>query len=151
MFYFKATGTHFVQDSLARAWCEFIRYVEVGDDQFALRQVDDFGEGRMLRYDRTHWCDGYGQLIGCRFSRKQKWSKGFHGVIQIDPAQFEVVWQAAAQSTAATLQFRLVACCRIWPVDRQQLESRYEFPSPNPAGRLSAAVPKCAVVERLAT
>ncbi len=43
-------------------WGTFVRYIELGDDGFALRQVDEYQNGRLCRYDRTHWDDQFGTL-----------------------------------------------------------------------------------------
>ena len=79
MFYFKAPG-RLMHGSLAAGWGKITRYLEVGDDQLPVRQVDVFENGGVLRYDRFHQWDDYGRLIGLRFSRKPKWAKFFPGV-----------------------------------------------------------------------
>ena len=104
MFRFKAPGRHFMPGSLAKAWGEFTRYVEVGDDQFAIRQIDIFRNGTYLRYDRSHWCDDFGMLLGLRFSRKRKWAKHFPGAVSVVGKEFERLWRAAASSPAAKVQ-----------------------------------------------
>src|SRR5260370_30608883 len=98
MLYFRAAGRCFHADSLAVGWGEFVRYVEVADDQYAAREVKVFDNGTVLRYDRSHWCDEFGQLLGRRFSRKQKWAIGFVGVELIEAAAFERLWRAARRS-----------------------------------------------------
>jgi hypothetical protein len=98
MLYFKAPGRCLRRDSAAAEWGEFIRYLEVADDQYAVRQVEVFSNGRVLRYDRAHWCDDFGQLLGLRFSRKPKWVAFFPGAEVVEVAEFERVWQAAQRS-----------------------------------------------------
>ena len=98
MFYFKAPGRCLRQDFVAAEWGLCIRYMEVADDQYAVRQVEVFDNGNMLRYDRSHWCDDFGQLLGWRFSRKPKWAAAFPGAELIGPEQFEGVWRAARRS-----------------------------------------------------
>jgi hypothetical protein len=98
MLYFKAPGRCLRQEFLASEWGEFVRYMEVADDQYAVRQVEVFENGNILRYDRTHWCDDFGQLLGLRFSHKPKWAVAFPGAELIEAAHFERVWRAARQS-----------------------------------------------------
>ena len=98
MFYFKAPGRSLRQDFLASQWGAFVRYVEVADDQFAFRQIEVFDNGAMLRYDRSHWCDDFGRLLGLRFSRKPKWAKAFPGAELIDAAEFDRIWHRAKRS-----------------------------------------------------
>jgi hypothetical protein len=98
MRYFKERGRCLHRDSLASDWGECIRYVEIGDDRYALRQVEVYGDGRVLKYDRTHWCDKFGQLFGCLFSHKQKAVDGRTGAEVIESGEFERAWLAAAGS-----------------------------------------------------
>ncbi|MEX0614156.1 MAG: hypothetical protein WD229_18700 [Pirellulales bacterium] len=98
MLYLKAPGFCIREDFIAAGWGEFVRYLEVGDDQHAVRQVEIFDNGNVLRYDRSHWCDDFGLLLGLRFSRKPKWSKTFPGAEIIAAAEFERVWRAARRS-----------------------------------------------------
>jgi len=95
MLYFQATGTHFMIGSLAKAWGEFIRYLEVGDDQLAIREVEKYKNGNIVIYDRIHWCDDFGMLIGYRFSLKPKWSAHFRNVRILSAVEFENVWRMA--------------------------------------------------------
>jgi hypothetical protein len=96
--HFKAPGRCLRKDFLAAEWGEFVRYMEVADDQYAVRQVEVFDNGNVLRYDRSHWCDDFGQLLGLRFSRKPKWAGFFPGAELIEVAEFERVWRAARRS-----------------------------------------------------
>lgn len=86
------------RDSAAAEWGGFVCYVEVANDQYAVRHVEVFDNGNVLRYDRGHWCDDFGQLLGRRFSHKPKWAVGFPGAELIKAAQFERVWRAAQES-----------------------------------------------------
>ena len=98
MLYFKAPGRYLQRDSLAAGWGTYTSYLEVGDDQFAVRQVEVFRSGQVLRYDAAHWCDEFGHLCGLRFSRKPKWAVFFPGVELFTAAEFERVWRAAQGS-----------------------------------------------------
>jgi len=60
--------------------------------KFAMRQVETFADGNMLRYDRTHWCDDFGMLLRLKFSRKPKWAAHFPGAEAITAAGFEKVY-----------------------------------------------------------
>ena len=99
MLYFKAPGHCLRQDSLAVGWGECVRYLEIADDQYVVRQVEVFDNKNVLRYDRSHWCDGFGQLLGRRFSRKPKWAVGFPGAEIIEPTEFERVWRGSTVGT----------------------------------------------------
>lgn len=103
MFYVKAPG-RLMQRSLAAGWGSVSRYLEVGDDQRAVRQVDVFENGNILRYDRYHERDDYGMLVGLRFSRKTKWAKFFPGAEMISGDDFEKVWRPAQSSPLWGLQ-----------------------------------------------
>lgn len=98
MLYFKVPGRSIRNDFLAWDWGEFVRYVDVADDQFATRQVEIFDNGNVLRYDRVHWCDAFAMLVRLKFSRKPKWVVFFPGAEEITAAEFEKVWQTAQRS-----------------------------------------------------
>jgi hypothetical protein len=96
--YFRERGRPLRQDSLAAEWGECARYVEIADDRYASRQVEDYGGSRVLRYDRGHWCDPYGQLFGCLFSLKRKAIQGRLRAAPIEAQEFERAWRAALGS-----------------------------------------------------
>jgi hypothetical protein len=103
MFHFKAPG-RLMQESLARDWGGTTHYLEVGDDQRAVRQVDVYDNGNVLRYDRFHQWDGYGMLLDLKFSRKPKWAAFFPGAEMISGDDFERVWRSAQSSPLWGLQ-----------------------------------------------
>jgi hypothetical protein len=81
----------------AASWGRFTRYLKVGEDLRAVRQVDVFKSGNMLSYDRSHWVDEFGMLADARINRNRK--QGLWGRCQeIKAAEFERVW-ALARST----------------------------------------------------
>ena len=86
------------RDSLAADWGESVRYVEIGDDRYTVRQVEVYSDGRVLRYDRSHWCDRFGQLFGRLFSHKQKAIDGRIAAEVIEAKEFERTWREALGS-----------------------------------------------------
>ncbi|HEX5472591.1 MAG TPA: hypothetical protein VFW73_11930 [Lacipirellulaceae bacterium] len=98
MLHFKAHGRCAQRWFASAAWGRPVCYVEVAVDQRATRLVQVFDNGNILSYDRTHWCDDFGQLLGLRFSRKPKWRVFFPDAELIDLAEFERVWSAALQA-----------------------------------------------------
>jgi hypothetical protein len=95
MCFFKEQGHCLRRESLAADWGECVRYVEITEDRYAARQVEVYSEGRVLRYDRLHWCDRFGQLIGCLFSHKKKAIDGRPGAKIIEAKEFERAWRTA--------------------------------------------------------
>jgi hypothetical protein len=98
MRYFKERGHCLRSNSLAADWGECVRYVEIADDRYAARQVEVYSGGRVLRYDRSHWCDSFGQLFGCRFSHKRKAVESRRRAEVIEVQEFERTWRAALAS-----------------------------------------------------
>jgi hypothetical protein len=79
------------------SWGRFTRYLEIGEDLRAVRQVDVFEDGHMLCYDRVHWVDDFGMLGDAKINRNRKegpWGKSE----EIEPAEFERIWMAARSS-----------------------------------------------------
>jgi hypothetical protein len=83
-------------------WGKFTRYLEIGADRYATRQVDRFENGYALRYDREHYIDEFGTLADLRYS--SKWKRWWPNSQLIDAATFERVWADAAHNAAASLQ-----------------------------------------------
>jgi hypothetical protein len=98
MRYFKERGRCLHPDSLAADWGDCVRYVEIGDDRYAVRQVEVYSDGRVLRYDLSHWCDKFGQLFGCLFSHKPKAIESRQSAETIDANEFERAWRDALDS-----------------------------------------------------
>jgi len=91
---------------LSHDWGEFVRYVEVAADQFAQRQIEVFDNGHLLRYDRDHWCDEFGQMTGLKFSRQPKWAKFYPHAELITAIEFERLWKVALKSKLWSLQLK---------------------------------------------
>jgi hypothetical protein len=81
-----------------------MRYIEIADDLYAARQVEFFDDGHVLRYDRSRWCDSFGQLFACRFSHKPKAITSRRNAVEIDAAEFERAWRMAQHSTLVWAQ-----------------------------------------------
>jgi hypothetical protein len=84
------------------AWGSIVRYVELGDDGYALRQIDEFQNGYLSRYDRTHWDDQFGTLADLRFG--EPWIKTWGTPIVISQREFEEKWASAGMSIASRLK-----------------------------------------------
>jgi hypothetical protein len=100
MMYFEYRGAG-SQHHIGYAWGPCRRLVEVHDDQSAVRQIDLYDNGLVLKYDRDHARDEYGMLIGFRFSRKQKWRKGFPSVRMMSKMEFDRVWNRTSTTHRA--------------------------------------------------
>lgn len=107
MLHFKSPGRCIRTESPAAGWGGLIRYLEVADDRYVIRQVEVFDNGNVLRYDRDHWCDAFGQLLGLRFSNKPKWAKFFPGSQVIEASEFEQVWRSAQRTSLWPQQVEL--------------------------------------------
>ncbi len=84
------------QHHASQGWGGCQRFIEVLDDQMANRQIDVYGGGQVLVYDRAHPMDRFGMLIGLRFSRKDKWRKFFSDVREMSAPDFEASWRRFA-------------------------------------------------------
>ncbi|REJ89920.1 MAG: hypothetical protein DWQ34_18375 [Planctomycetota bacterium] len=81
-------------------WGAFTVYLEI-DDQHVTRQINEYEQGQLLRYDRSHWCDDFGYMFIGKFSRKQKATRGYE---VIDVVEFNKKWRQALQSELWTEQ-----------------------------------------------
>jgi hypothetical protein len=86
----------------AVAWGKFIRYIEFADDCFAARQIDEYQNGYLLRYDRAHWEDQFGSLADFRLGAK--WIEHWGHPDTIAAALFEEKWVAAGNSPVLALR-----------------------------------------------
>ena len=99
MWYFTAPGRFLPNDSPAESWGKWTTYVEVADDQMAVRQIDRFLNGNLLCYDRDHRRDEFGHLTGVRFSRKPKWRKFYPNAEVISACEFDAEWKKSLNSS----------------------------------------------------
>lgn len=117
MFYFQQAGLGFQKWESA---CEFGPYtdiVEVLDDQYANRHVVLFNTGQILRYDRDHWIDEFGRLMGAKFSKQPKWMNGRRSLVLISAKDFDTYWTRAL-------------CSSLWSQQRiRSLTGKYQPPA----------------------
>jgi hypothetical protein len=76
------------------SWGDFNRYLEIGDDLYAVRQVDVFSNGNCLRYDRSRWEDEFNMLAGMKYN-DEIWAKSWGPDTKITKDEFEKAWQLA--------------------------------------------------------
>ena len=103
MLYLKAPGQGPSVDEPRRSWGKLTRYLEIGEDGYAVRHVDVYENGHVLRFDRTHWVDNFGMLADMRYNPK-KWEKWWGPSLTIEAAEFDEVWRAAEASPTWRLQ-----------------------------------------------
>lgn len=110
------------------AWGRLTSYIEVADDLWALRLVNQYEGGQLLCYDHSHWCDQFGMLCDGRIRRPPQ-STEFWESFEIEPAEFERVWQAALQSPLreqqiASSRMHELGAEPIWLVIHRQKQQR---------------------------
>ncbi|HEX3726694.1 MAG TPA: hypothetical protein VHV08_10650 [Pirellulales bacterium] len=71
MFYLKASR---VEDRLP-PWDNVVRYLEIGDDSFAMRHVEIYENGNCLRDDRKNWIDCQRLLADMKYE-SLRWRNG---------------------------------------------------------------------------
>ncbi len=103
MVYHKAPGQGPLELEPLSSWGVFTRYLEIGDDRYAVRHVDVFANGHALRYDRAHWVDDLGMLADARY-RPKTWVRWWGPAVPVTADEFERVWAAAESSPARPLQ-----------------------------------------------
>jgi hypothetical protein len=84
-------------------WGKFSRYTEIGDDDYAVRQVDEFESGKLLRYDRSHWTDKFGMLADATLPKVPR-KKSPWKVVTITANEFEQIWARAENSPEWKIQ-----------------------------------------------
>ena len=103
--YIEAPGQEPHESWPMKSWGRFTRYMQIGEDRYALRHVDVYANGYALRYDRVHWVDGFGILAEMRYDA-EKWAEWWGPSITIGPSEFEAVWRAAESSPTWEQQVR---------------------------------------------
>jgi len=86
-----------------RSWGPFTRYLEIGADKYATRQIDVFENAYALRYDRIHWVDDLGMLADSRY-RPKTWERWWGPSISVTEEEFEQVWRSVESSPVWRLQ-----------------------------------------------
>jgi len=86
----------------SESWGKFVRFIELGDDGYALRQVDEFENGYLSRYDRAHWDDQFGSLANFRFG--PNWIRHWGTPLIISQEEFEKKWAAAGRSPVSGMK-----------------------------------------------
>ena len=79
-----------------------MRYIELGDDGYAMRQVDEFENGYLTRYDRNHWYDQYGSLADFHFG--PAWVEHWGSPSVISSREFEDKWARASKSPVVAMK-----------------------------------------------
>jgi hypothetical protein len=87
--YFSGKRRSYGRRLLSSDWGEFSFYIEIVD-QHVSRQLNQFENGNLLRYDRDHWCDDFGFMFVGTYSRKQKAGRG---MTPISSDEFERIWK----------------------------------------------------------
>lgn len=75
-------------------WGTFTSFVEIGDDSYALRDVQLYQNGYALRYDRENWLDGVGCLGSMKYD-EQKWLELWGPDEAIEASEFEEAWASS--------------------------------------------------------
>lgn len=68
-------------------WGKSSWYFEVGDDGYAVRQIEVYENGQVLKYDESNFEDEYGSLADQPLDITEK------GGIEITDAEFEEEWK----------------------------------------------------------
>jgi hypothetical protein len=113
--YWKASESGRRPDEPLRSWGRFTRHLEIGDDSYALRHVDLYENGHLLRYDRTHWVDKFGTLSAMAYDER-KWEEWWGPASPIEPAEFKAIWHAADTSPLWQMQLRGALMSRLGPL-----------------------------------
>jgi hypothetical protein len=99
IWHFKAPARYLPSDSPAVSWGEWTVFIEVSEDQLAVRQINRFKNGNVLCYDGEHRRDEFGYLSGLRFSKKPKWRKFYPNAETMTCEEFDRLWRESLSST----------------------------------------------------
>lgn len=89
---------HYAITEPAANWGVLERFLELGTDLYAVRQVDVFANGRLLAYDRSHWVDEYGMLADGRVCRNDILGRA-PKTKEISESDFQSMWLEAITSS----------------------------------------------------
>lgn len=113
MLYLKSgKQTHSDPEHPTTEWGAFVRFLEIGDDGYASRQVDVFLNGCALMYDRELWMDEDSMLADMKYN-EEKWAQSWGRCQEITRELFEVEWEFAE---AAPNQPQKYAADEEWPL-----------------------------------
>ena len=93
-------------------WGSFVRFLEIGADGYASRQVDVFVNGCSLMYDRELWMDEDSMLADMKYD-EEKWAEAWGLCQKITRELFEVEWEFAE---AAPNQPQKYVADEEWPL-----------------------------------
>ena len=96
----------------SESWGSFVRYIELGDDGYAMRQVDEYQNGYLSRYDRAHWDDQFGTLANFRFG--EAWIQHWGTPEVITQREFEDKWTRATASPVMAMKHALSQSSPPW-------------------------------------
>lgn len=96
MRYFSGKRKSYGIPLLSNEWGSFTFFIEV-EDQHVVRQVNQYENEKIVRYDRLHWCDRFGFMYAGKFSRKQK---AGNGMTKITCHDFARIWDRALAEAA---------------------------------------------------
>ena len=75
-------------------WGEAVYYTETNDEGWPTQQVEEYLNGRWLRYDAERWHDQFGMLADQRLD-SEEWAP-----FAITAAEFEGAWEHAGDDPA---------------------------------------------------
>ncbi|GAB1544553.1 hypothetical protein NUACC21_72290 [Scytonema sp. NUACC21] len=70
------------------AWGTSTYFMEIGENLYAIRQIEVYENGNVLFYDREHTRDDYGMLNDKKMDKKEIQE------FEITKAEFELVWNS---------------------------------------------------------
>ena len=113
MLYLKSgKQTHRDPEHPTAEWGSFVRFIEIGADGYASRQIDVFVNCCALMYDRELWMDEDSMLADMKYD-EEKWAQAWGPCQEITRESFEVEWEFAE---AAPNQPQKYVADEEWPL-----------------------------------